>query len=83
MQHRFTDIEGSLFASVRDKLEECVVDKEIYYVPSLFTKKGVIKKAEFINNKLLIYVSNGAYSYSVLLFLCGIMLIIVLYNVVN
>ena len=61
MKYRIYEIEGSFYNSVSKKLIECVVNKEIIYEPSLFIKKGVIKKAVLEGTTLKIYVSNGLF----------------------
>ncbi len=59
MKYRIYEIEGSFYNSVSEKLFECVVNKEIIYEPSLFIRKGVIKKAVLEGTRLKVYVSDG------------------------
>ena len=61
MKYRIYEIEGSFYNSVSEKLIECVVNKEVIYEPSLFIRKGVIKKAVLDGTKLKIYVSEGLF----------------------
>ncbi len=75
MKYRIYEIEGSFYNSVSDKLFECVVNKEIIYEPSLFVKKGVIKKAVLDGTKLKVYVSEGLF-YPCLLIIFFVFLIL-------
>jgi hypothetical protein len=59
MDNRIRDIEGSRLENVSKYLVECVVKKDIKYVYTPFHKKGIITKAELVNNKLYLTVSNG------------------------
>jgi len=61
VKYRIYEIEGSFYNSVSEKLIECVVNKEVIYEPSLFIRKGVIKKAVLDGTKLKIYVSEGLF----------------------
>lgn len=61
MKYRIYEIEGSFYNSVSEKLFECVVNKEVIYEPSLFIKKGVIKRALLDGTTLKIYISSGLF----------------------
>lgn len=75
MKYRIYEIEGSFYNSVSDKLFECVVNKEVIYEPSLFIKKGVIKKAVLDGTTLKLYVSTGLF-FPCLIFIIFVFLIV-------